>query len=169
MSDFTTASADTPAGHSIASTHTIRTMDSVRRIIRALRAATHGSETELGVSAAQLFVLRELLARPGQSLGELAHGTRTSQSSVSEVVTRLVGRGLVSRQASAADRRRVELSLTDEGRVVAARSGLTVQERLIAGLEGLDEAQRRSLADAMDAWLSAAELSDVPPSMFFEP
>ena len=168
MHDFTSVPAHIPAGDR-ASTDTLRTMDALRRIIRALRTATHGSETELGVSAAQLFVLRQLLASPAQSLGELAEGTRTSQSSVSEVVTRLVGRKLVSRQPAAADRRRVELSLTNEGRAVAERAGRTIQERLIASLEGLDDAQRRSLADGMDAWLVAAGLSDLPPTMFFEP
>lgn len=152
-----------------AATDAQRIMDALRRIVRELRVADHSSTTYLGVSAAQLFVLRNLCAHPSQSLGELAKCTRTSQSSVSEVVTRLVARGLVSRESSPADRRRVELSITARGRSVATRASLTIQERLLAGLENLEATQRCKLAEGMAAWLSAAGLADVPPSMFFEP
>ncbi len=146
-----------------------RIMDGLRRIVRQLRVAAHSSETEFGVSAAQLFVLRQLLAHPRQSLGDLAERTRTSPSSVSEVAARLVGRNLIARTASATDRRRAELALTVQGLAVATRAPLTIQERLLAGLEHLDDRQRRALAAGMDAWLFSAGLADVPPSMFFEP
>ena len=146
-----------------------RIMDALRRIVRELRVADHSSESGLGVSAAQLFVLRLLLAHPGQSMSDLAARTRTSQSSVSEVVGRLIERELVARHTSATDRRRAELSLTARGRTLAASGSLTIQERLLAGLGDLDARQRNALAAALEAGLAAAGLSDVPPTMFFEP
>jgi DNA-binding MarR family transcriptional regulator len=158
-----------PAADGTGDTDTMRIMDALRRIVRELRVAAHGSEVDLGVSAAQLFVLRKLLADPGQSMSDLAQRTQTSQSSVSEVVARLVSRGFVARHPAASDRRRVELTLTPEGRSAAARAPRTIQERLLAGLDQLDQEQRHVLATGMDAWLSAAGLGDVPPTMFFEP
>ena len=149
-------------------TEALRIMDALRRIVRELHVAAHSSETDLGVSAAQLFVLRQLLLQPGQSLSHLAERTRTSPSTISEVVARLVARDLVSRRASTTDRRRVELSLTAGGRAVATRATLTIQERLLAGLEQLGDQQRATLAAGMDAWMSAAGLAAVPPTMFFE-
>jgi len=146
-----------------------RIMDALRRIVRELRLADHSSESELGLGAAQVFVLRQLLARADQSMSELAAATRTSQSSVSEVVARLVARGLVERHTAPEDRRRAVLSITATGRRVAARATLTIQERLLAGLEQLDREQRTALAADMEAWLAAAGLTDVPPTMFFEP
>ena len=150
-----------------ADTH--RVMDGLRRIVRELRVAAHMCEADHGVSAAQLFVLRQVLAEPRQSMRDLARRTRTSQSSVSEVVARLVARGFVTRHPSPTDRRRAELTLTAEGRALALGAPGTIQERLLAGLEQLDEAQRHALAAGMDAWLSAAGLADVQPTMFFEP
>ena len=148
---------------------TIRIMDGLRRIVRELRAAAHVCEADHGVSAAQLFVLRQVLAEPGQSMSDLAERTRTSQSSVSEVVARLVARGFVARHPSLTDRRRAELTLSAEGRAVAAGAPATIQERLLAGLAQLDDRQRHALAAGIDAWLSAAGLADVQATMFFEP
>ena len=146
-----------------------RVMDALRRVVRALRVSTHESERNLGVSAAQLFVLRQLALAPRQSIGELATRTRTSQGSVSEVVSRLVTRGFVELHTAESDRRRAELSPTTEGRALLARASETIQERLLAGLEHMTEAQRRVLANGMEEWLRSAGLGEVPATMFFEP
>jgi len=81
-------------------TDTARAMDSLRRIVHALRVATRASERAVGLGGAQLFVLRQLSATSGQSLGDLAARTRTTRSSISEVVARLVRNGLVNRAPS---------------------------------------------------------------------
>lgn len=145
-----------------------RVMNDVRRVVRALHGASGESTRALGVSAAQLFVLRQVAVRPGQSLSELAHRTHTTQSSVSEVIGRLGTLGMVERRPAESDRRRAELTLTPAGRAVLLRAPDTVQERLIAGLSRLPEWQRQALADAMDAWLAEAGLAAVPPTMFLE-
>ena len=146
-----------------------RVMDAIRRLVRALRASSDASRRDFGVSTAQLFVLRQIAAMPGCSMGELAERTRTTQSSVSEVVARLVRRGLVSRQAAREDRRRAELSLTPKGRTLLERARTTLQERLLEGLESLDDDARLALASGLESWLAAAGLADIPPTMFLEP
>jgi DNA-binding MarR family transcriptional regulator len=153
-----------PGGDHVA----LRAMDSLRRVVHALRVATRASERAFGLSAAQLFVLRQLARAPGQSLGDVALLTRTTQSSVSEVVARLVRRGLVARQPSARDRRRAELTITAAGHEVLASAPETVQERLLAGFERLDDTARHTLADTFEAWLAASGLEEVAPALFFE-
>ncbi len=146
-----------------------RAMDSLRRVVHAIRVATRASERAFGLTTAQLFVLRQLSAAPGQSMSDLAARTRTTQSSISEVVARLVGRGLVAREASRDDRRRAVLSLTAEGRAMLETAPETIQERLLRGFDQLDEATRAALADHLEAWLTASGLDDVSPTLFFEP
>lgn len=143
-------------------------MDSLRRIVHAVRAATRASETTFGLSAAQHFVLRQLAVASGQSLSDLAERTRTTQSSVSEVVSRLVRRGLISRRASAADRRRAELTLTPAGEEILAHAPESVQERLLAGFATLGSGERQALAEGLEAWLTASKLGTVEPVLFFE-
>ena len=143
-------------------------MESLRRIVRAARMSTTAAERDVGVSMAQLFVLRQLALEPGQSLKELAARARTTQSSVSEVAARLVKRGFVARRAATSDRRRAELTITPRGRALLARAPETIQERLLEGLRRLNDTERHTLARNMEAWLRAAGLEDVPATMLFE-
>ena len=149
-------------------TDAARAMDSLRRVVHALRVSTRTSEHEFGLSAAQLFVLRQLSGAPGQSLRDLALRTRTTQSSISEVVARLVQRGFVAREASKQDRRRAVLSLTAAGQAVLGTAPETIQERLLHGFEQLDETSRRALADNLESWLTSSGLGSVEPTLYFE-
>jgi DNA-binding MarR family transcriptional regulator len=146
-----------------------RAMDGLRRIVHALRAGTSASERAVGLSGAQLFVLRQLRAASEQSLGDLARRTRTTQSSVSEVVARLVQRGLVARESSAHDRRRAVLTLTPAGATLLESAPETVQDRLVRGFAHLDPVSQQMLARTLEAWLAAADLAESPPTFFFEP
>ena len=143
-------------------------MDSLRRVVRALRVSNAAAERDHRVSAAQLFVLRQVAEQPGQSLSELARRTLTSQSTVSEVVARLVDHGILMRGIAANDRRRAVLELSAEGQRVLSRAPETVQERLVAGFHALPTDVQRTLANGLGAWLTAAGLKDLTPTMFLE-
>jgi DNA-binding MarR family transcriptional regulator/nitroimidazol reductase NimA-like FMN-containing flavoprotein (pyridoxamine 5'-phosphate oxidase superfamily) len=137
-------------------------MESVRRLVRALRTSSAESERQFGLSAAQLFALRQIASRPHESMSELAKRTLTSQSSVSEVITRLVDRGFVTRETSARDRRRAELVLTETGERLLAKVPETIQEKLAAGFNRLTPIQQAGLAGGLEAWLSSSGLGEVP-------
>ncbi|MDB4883076.1 MAG: regulatory protein MarR [Gemmatimonadetes bacterium] len=143
-------------------------MDALRRLVRVLSSSAREHSGGNDVSGAQLFVLRTIGAAPGRSVGALAASTLARQSTVSEVVSRLVERGYVERTVSATDAREARLSLTARGRRAIAGSALTVQERLASGLATLTPARRGALAGGLEAWLEAAGLADVPPRMFFD-
>src|SRR5262245_16678972 len=80
-------------------------LDSLRHIVRALRTSSHEVKRELGITGAQLFVLRELAAEPGISIRRLSERTLTDPSSVSVVAARLVERRFVARRRDRADAR----------------------------------------------------------------
>ena len=144
-------------------------LDDMRRIFRALREGSRAAEREIGLSGAQLFVLRTL-AKPGHalSLNALAQRTKTHQSSVSVVVTRLVRRRLVSRKKSTLDGRQLEVALTDKGRALLAEAPATVQDRLIQSIERLPNPKRQGLALALRALVESMGLHDEPAAMFGE-
>ena len=143
-------------------------LDDLRRIVRVLRESSRATERELGVSGAQLFVLKALSGAPAMSLNDLAARTCTHQSTVSVFVKRLVDRGLVSRATSQVDARRVDLGLTRRGRALLARSPLAAQDRLIEGLEKLPHKERQGLATALHHLVEAMQLDGEAPTMFFE-
>jgi len=144
-------------------------MDGLRRIVRALRQADAKSLATGGIPSAQLFVLRQLRHKPASSIGELRQATLTSQSSVSEVVARLEGAGLVRRARASDDARRAELSLTQAGRKVLDESPEPFQEKLVSALHRMSQDDQDALATGMTAWLGEAAIGDAPATMFFEP
>jgi len=145
-----------------------RAMDALRRIVRALRVGNSEIERAIGVSSAQLFALRQIARRSGQSLSDLAASTLTTQSSISEVVGRLVQRGLVTRKVSGDDRRRSRLEVTAGGRAALANAPETAQERLLAAYASLSPRKQRQIATGLDELLAAAGLETLEPTMFFE-
>lgn len=144
-------------------------MDGLRRIVRALRQADAKSRSKSGIPSAQLFVLRQLMGRRALSIGDLSRATLTSQSSVSEVVSRLETKGLLRRAMASDDNRRAEISLTAAGRRRLEVDAQPFQERLVSALCNLTDEDQRALAKGMSAWLREAGISDAPSTMFFEP
>ena len=91
--------------------------------LRILWAIDHGLGSvskrmlsRLGVTAPQRLVLRMVGRFPGVTASEMAALLHLDRSTMSGIVTRLVERGLLVRQADAADRRRVRLEVTARGR-----------------------------------------------------
>ena len=143
-------------------------LDSIRRIVRAVRLSSRSSESTVGLSAAQLFVLQRLAERDGLSINELAGETLTHQSSVSVLVSKLAARRLVRRAISPRDRRRTVLSLTAKGRRALSGAPEPMQVRLIAALADLSDADVARLARLLARWTEAAGIAGTAPTLFGE-
>lgn len=143
-------------------------LDAIRRIVQALRESSRQAEARVGLSGAQLFVLRTAGELPGLSLNELAERTRTHQSSVSAVVTRLAREGLVQKRTADGDARRVEIRLSPSGRRRLGRAPQAAQERLVASVDALPGVERARLAVALEGLVRGMALPRKRPAMFFE-
>jgi DNA-binding MarR family transcriptional regulator len=139
----------------------------LRQITQAIRLSSSAVQEALGISGAQLFVLQQLAAQPGASMGELAERTLTDQSSVSTVVSRLVERGRVARRTAAGDARRVELTLTPAGRALLKHAPELPQARLMTTLRELPLTDLAITARVLGR--VASDLGAGQPTMFFEP
>lgn len=128
-----------------AATVNVHVINGIRRLDRGLRVAAREVQRATGLSAAQLFVLEQLLRWPGASLNELAALTMTDRSSVSAVVDRLFAAGLVTRQPSKQDRRRAEVRITPAGRRVLDRAPPAPTDLLLRALRRLPETSLRRL------------------------
>lgn len=145
-----------------------RAINALRRMVRGLRSSAEWAERELRVSAAQLFVLSELSQLPDQSVKDLAARTMTTHSTVSEVVSQLISKGLVARTTDTSDARRALLRLTRQGGALLKKSPRAIQEDLIEGFGTLRPSVRRSLATGLEKWLEASGLGDVPATLLFD-
>ena len=149
-------------------TDVARALNALRRMVRGLRSAAEAVERDLRISAAQLFVLSELAQVPDQSVKDLAAVTMTTHSTVSQVVSQLISKGLVIRTADAFDGRRSVLRVSRRGTDLLRKAPRAIQEDLVDGFAILRPAERRGLANGLERWLAASGLSGVPPTMLFE-
>lgn len=149
-------------------TDTQRILDSIRKLVRILRLADRAAQREAGLSGAQIFVLHELGRSPSLSLNELAERTRTDQSSVSVVVTRLVEAGHVTRDRDARDARRLVLNLTKSGRALLQKAPPAAQVQMIDAFERLPQADRRRFADTFELILDHLGAEKGAAPMLFE-
>ncbi|GAA4722412.1 MarR family winged helix-turn-helix transcriptional regulator [Phytohabitans rumicis] len=88
---------------------------------------------------------------------ELARRLRLEKSTVSRLVTNLVGRGWISRQAAVEDGRGVLLELTEAGASAAGRLAEARQQRLTALLERVPEDERAAVVRALQTLAEATE------------
>ena len=145
-----------------------RAINALRRMVRGLRAAAEAVERDLKISAAQLFVMSELAESPDQSVKDLAQVTMTTHSTVSEVVSGLLAKGLLTRTADPRDGRRSVLRLTRQGLSLLRRSPRAIQQDLIEGFVSLRATERRALAMGLERWIEASGLGATPSEMLFE-
>ena len=138
-------------------------LDAIRRLVQVIRRSAQVAERNVGLSAAQLFVLRKLAEVPSLTVGELASRTATSQSSASEVAHRLVQGGLVTRQRSIRDARSVELSLTAAGKELVARAPEAVQDHLLEALARMPSHDRVQLAELLNRLLEDTGIATAGP------
>jgi len=143
-------------------------LDSLRRTVRAFRAAAQVAQERLGISGAQHFALQQLARGPAPSLNDLAARTLTNKSSLSVVVSRLVEGGFVRRTVSRADRRSVVLSLTAQGRRALERAPDSAQTRMIAALQRLSPGDLRALAATFARFTEELGISTLEPALIFE-
>ena len=146
-------------------TSTHRILESLRAIVRDLRLAAVSYERQFGLSAAQLFVLRSLQDGSPLSLGEVAERTATDQSSVSVVVRKLEEKGLVHKRPSSEDGRRLEISLSPEGRRLSRKTPPAVQDLLLQRIAELQPSEQLLLAELLER---LAPVEQEPRPMFFE-
>jgi len=143
-------------------------VEALRWIVHSLRVTAHRAESDVGLSGAQLFVLRELANEPGITIRRLSQRTLTDASSVSVVIAKLVESGLVTRTRDAGDARKSVLAPSAQGKALLRKSPEPYQQRLIGAVQDLPPARRRQLRLALSAIVSAtADASGVAP-LFFE-
>lgn len=85
----------------------------------------------LGLTHPQYLVMLALWERAPLSLGELAGELALEPATASPLVKRLEEQGLVRRERRSGDERRLDITLTDEGRALRERA-LDVPQQVIA-------------------------------------
>lgn len=133
---------------------TLAVAERLRPVLVRLARELRREATAVGLTAGQVTLLATIRDVPGVGVSDLAQREQVSAPSMCAQVDRLEAAGLVTRTRAAGDapdRRRVDLTVTAEGRrrLQAARRRRTAW--LAQRLDTLDPAQLAALLGGMDA------------------
>lgn len=145
-----------------------RILKAIRRILKRTAEHSRHLAKEGGLSATQLLCLR-LIGQTGAqqeiTAVQLTDAVQLSAATVSRILDRLESQGLIQRERSRADRRKVLLQLTRSGRTCLRKLPLPLQERFLAQLGALPRRDRIELISSLETIvrMMGAEGLDVAP------
>lgn len=123
----------------------------VSRLRRALRASIRTEYAWEALPMTHIEVLQTLAERPGIRVGDVAPALRLAQSTVSGLLRQMAAAGLVERATAVADRRVVQVSLTDAGARLLAEWQHAHRLRIAAALGTLEAEQQDAIGHAIPA------------------
>lgn len=101
----------------------------------------------LGLTHPQYLLMLALWERSPRSLNDLAADLALDPATVSPLVKRLENEGLIIRERSAEDERRLDIRLTEAGALLRSRA-LDVPRQVMAAVQ-MDETQIAALRDGL--------------------
>jgi DNA-binding MarR family transcriptional regulator len=110
----------------------------VKQVELAVRSHLDSLLRPAGLTALQYTALTVLERHPDLSSAQLARNSFVTSQSMADVITALEGRGLIERHRDPADRRRLVVALTADGRELLDRYRdrvAALEERMLAGLD----------------------------------
>ena len=116
---------------------------------RRLRGRDQHRKVDGDLTIAQVRALFALDKRDAATAGEIAEAARLSPASVTGMLDELERDGIVTRVRSDADRRRVLVTLTDEGRKVLGRRRRSWLKRWEESMGDVPERDLEAAADVM--------------------
>jgi DNA-binding MarR family transcriptional regulator len=133
----------------------------MKQVELASRARLDELFRPIGMTALQYTALTVLERHPDMSSAQLARNSFVTTQSMADMVTALEERGLIERHRDAADRRRLVLALTSDGRALLRRYRGKVAALEQQMLAGLTDAQVSELRHSLRA--CRANLAEDPP------
>lgn len=133
---------------------TLAALRKFRQVFQAVQRHYHWVESRCGVSGAQMWALYEIARLPGLRVGDLARAMSVHQSTASNLLERLEGRGLIRRERGGPDQRVVYLFPTPAGTELLEQAPAPARGVLQEALHHLPDASLDALSACLDQLLA---------------
>ena len=144
---------------------TDQSLIALRRILRATEVYGRDLAHAAGLTAVQFRVLQIVGERGLTTATEIARRMRVSQATVTSLVDKLVRHGMVTREKSQADRRQINILITDRGRETISDAPDALQQRYVRRFEAMKDWEQAQLIASLErvaAMLDATEIDAAP-------
>lgn len=131
-----------------------------RLIYGSVRQQFREVEQSCGISGSQLWIVQEIVKTPGIGISELAERLAIHQSTCSQLVEKLSVRGLVQKERSEEDQRRVGLIASGTAKELILKSPGPAQGILPDALMALSANSLRQLDASLNEVIEQLRLQD---------
>ena len=131
-----------------------------RIIVSAAQKYSQRVEKQLGVTGAQLWIMKEIDVIPGRRVGEVAKKLAIHQTTASNLLDALERKGMVEKTRQATDQRIVNLSLTEKGKFLMKKAPEPVRGLLPEALSQMRGDDLLRLGESMDVLLQSIQQVD---------
>ena len=121
----------------------------LRRVIRATDLHSKQLSKTSGLTAPQILLLNAIRNNEDVTIGKLANDISLSQATVTTILDRLEKRGLVYRERSTQDKRKVHVHLTEDGEKTTLSAPTPLQEQFAGQFNALHEWEQSMLISSL--------------------
>ncbi len=157
---------DTNHSLPFSSSVTDNVMINLRKIIRAIDMNSKKLIKRVGLTGPQLVILNEIEHSGEISAGEVARAVSLSQATVTGILDRLEKRGLVHRQRSQHDKRRIMLSITDAGKQILETKPPLMQEAFVEKFSSLQEWEQTMILSSLQRLVAILDAKTIDAAPF---
>ena len=141
---------------------------SLRRIIRAMDLHSKHLVKTSGLTTAQLLLMQTVQAGDGMTIGKLADRIHLSQATVTTILDRLAERGLIVREGSSEDKRKVHVKLTEQGTALVTDSPVPLQDHFIKNFSNLNQWEQTTTLSALQRVAHMMDAEDIEAAPILE-
>lgn len=145
-----------------------RVLGSLRRIIRAVDLYSRYLALRYSLTGPQLVCVRHLLRFGPTAPGTLARRISLSPATITGIVDRLEKRGLVTRERSTDDKRKVEIALTEEGHELVKQMPPPLHETFSRRLDTLPVEEQEEIDRVLTKIVDMMEAHDFASAPIYE-
>lgn len=137
----------------------------LRRVIRATDIHSRHLAKTIGLTAPQIVLMQTVQRRQNTTVSELAKDMSVSQSTFTNIVERLEGRGMLVRARSSVDKRKVHVELTAKGNAILKGAPMPLQDEFTMQFSELQEWEQSMIIASFQrvAEMMNAESIDASP------
>ena len=136
----------------------------LRKVIRATDLHSKYLAKNTGLTTAQLLILQSIQNMGEVSIGEISKKISLSQATVTSILDRLVDKGLVYRERSTKDKRKVHAYLTEDAAALVKDAPAPLQERFTKQFRALNEWEQSMMISSLQRIAQMMDAEDIDAS-----
>ncbi|HDP23918.1 MAG TPA: MarR family transcriptional regulator [Deltaproteobacteria bacterium] len=137
--------------------YSLRILMALRRIMHFMDSYSRQLAQEFQITGPQLICLYAIVKTSPITLSELGKRVSLTPSTANGIVDRLEQKGLIQRERTHSDRRKVLITATEKGKTISEKAPLPLQGRLMQAISELPELEQVSIALSLERILEMME------------